>query len=174
MWVQAELQNPPFPTEHRHGLEVVVTRERNTWVSLPAPLVSTLYNAGAALPLALTLSRPGHASLAVAWAGEATQAGKLGVPAGLASALGLRPGERVDARSAGTLPVAESVSVEPANADDWEVVEMNAAYLEDHILSQVRDGEWQGGTEGSGCLEERRGVLDARSAVAWREEGERV
>ncbi|KAL6779495.1 PEX1 [Auxenochlorella protothecoides x Auxenochlorella symbiontica] len=119
------------------GLVVSITRERNTWVALPASLVTTLYTSGAGLPLPLTLFRPGKTPLAVAWAGEACEAGKLGVPAGLAGALGLKAGDQVEVTASPGVPVAESVSVEPANADDWEVVELNAAFLEDHVLSQV-------------------------------------
>lgn len=33
---------------------------------------------------------------------------------------------------------AETVVVEPATADDWEILELNAEYLENHILSKVR------------------------------------
>lgn len=116
---------------------VSITRERNTWVALPASLVTTLYTSGAGLPLPLTLFRPGKAPLAVAWAGEACEAGKLGVPAGLAGALGLKAGDQVEVTASPGVPVAESVSVEPANADDWEVVELNTAFLEDHVLSQA-------------------------------------
>lgn len=36
-----------------------------------------------------------------------------------------------------SVPAAVTVTVEPANTDDWEVVEQNAEYLEDQILTQV-------------------------------------
>ena len=35
------------------------------------------------------------------------------------------------------VPAAVSATVEPANSDDWEVVEQNAEYMEAQILSQV-------------------------------------
>eukprot|EP00842_Homolaphlyctis_polyrhiza_P001976 jgi/Hompol1/277/HPOL_002470-RA len=36
------------------------------------------------------------------------------------------------------VPVATSISVEPASADDWEILELHAAYLEEQILNQLR------------------------------------
>ncbi|KAK2077572.1 hypothetical protein QBZ16_004417 [Prototheca wickerhamii] len=94
------------------GCAVSITRDRHNW---------------------------GKDAVAVAWGGEASEAGKVGVPSGLALALGLHAGDKVDVVPApsSSLPVAESISVEPANADDWEVVELNAGYLEEHALSQV-------------------------------------
>ena len=32
---------------------------------------------------------------------------------------------------------AVSIEVEPATEDDWEILELNAGFAEDHILSQV-------------------------------------
>lgn len=124
----------------RRGCAVSITRDRHNWVSLPPALVNSLYTAAVSLPLPLLLHRQGKDAVAVAWGGEASEAGKVGVPSGLALALGLHAGDKVDVVPApsSSLPVAESISVEPANADDWEVVELNAGYLEEHALSQVR------------------------------------
>ena len=33
---------------------------------------------------------------------------------------------------------AVSATVEPASSDDWEVVEQNAAYMEEQLLNQAR------------------------------------
>jgi hypothetical protein len=35
------------------------------------------------------------------------------------------------------MPFASNVSVEPANEDDWEQVELNAGYMEEQLLNQV-------------------------------------
>ena len=116
-----------------------ITRDRHNWVSLPPALVNSLYTAAVSRPRPLLLHRQGKDAVAVAWGGEASEAGKIGVPSGLALALGLHAGDKVDVVPApsSSLPVAESISVEPANADDWEVVELNAGYLEENALSQV-------------------------------------
>ncbi|THH03293.1 hypothetical protein EW145_g6374 [Phellinidium pouzarii] len=36
------------------------------------------------------------------------------------------------------LPIATSVVTEPYSADDWEIIELHAAYVEQNLLSQVR------------------------------------
>ena len=35
------------------------------------------------------------------------------------------------------VPKAQFVSVEPESEDDWELVELNATYVEENLLSQV-------------------------------------
>ena len=35
------------------------------------------------------------------------------------------------------VPVASSISVEPASEDDWELVEIHAGYMEEQMLNQV-------------------------------------
>lgn len=126
-------------SDRSRGLVVTITRDRHTWVTLPPALVTNLYTAVVSIPLALILHRQREPSLAVAWGGEASDAGKIGIPSGLATALGLKVGDQVDVVPApsSSIPIAESISVEPANADDWEVVELNAGFLEDNALNQV-------------------------------------
>ncbi|KAK9899327.1 AAA-domain-containing protein [Cystobasidium minutum MCA 4210] len=52
--------------------------------------------------------------------------------------LGLAEGVEVTIDFLRNLPAARTVNVEPASADDWEVVESHAEYLEQNLLSQVR------------------------------------
>ena len=40
-------------------------------------------------------------------------------------------------RTLGQLPRASTVTVEPASESDWEMVELNAGFLELNILQQV-------------------------------------
>jgi hypothetical protein len=51
----------------------------------------------------------------------------------------LHPGctQAVDVMPVNNVPAARSATVEPANVDDWEVVEANAEYLTDNMLNQV-------------------------------------
>lgn len=56
----------------------------------------------------------------------------------LAECLGLVNGARFRVRARSDVAEAETIVVEPATEDDWEILELNAEYLEDHILSEVR------------------------------------
>eukprot|EP00887_Chlorella_sp_A99_P002124 scaffold21.g2124.t1 len=127
-------------------LVVQCTQERSSWVGLPPALAASLYRAGAALPAVLEL-RPlvqrgglamaGPLAVHVAWAGGGATPGCIAVSAGLARALGLREGASVAVAQAAGVPEAASVTVEPASEDDWEVVELNAEFLEQQLLTQV-------------------------------------
>lgn len=153
---------PPSPARSAAGgaFHLVVHRspERSSWVSLPPGLASQLYNAGrAAERLVLELrplvqragiTVPGGPPCYVAWNGLPGQPGALGVPAGLLASLGLAEGRPVVARPLWDAPAAARVTVEPASEDDWEMVELNAEYLEDRLLEQVRAGGRAGGRSG--------------------------
>lgn len=73
----------------------------------------------------------------VAWAGAAASSHALEIPAALARCVGLSDGALVALRALPEVPLATSVSVEPADADDWEQVELNAEYMEEQLLNQV-------------------------------------
>lgn len=129
---------------------VQYTHEHSSWVSLPPQLCTRLLNEGAPTPLVLELrpllrragvSLPSDTPCYVAWAGAATDIRDcVGLPIGLARVLGLAQGASVVARPLLQAPAALSVSVEPASEDDWEVVELNAGYLEEQLLNQVGMG----------------------------------
>ena len=55
----------------------------------------------------------------------------------LAECLGLHDGTTLYLRALTDVANATSVEVEPATEDDWEILELNAGFVEDHILSQV-------------------------------------
>lgn len=55
-----------------------------------------------------------------------------------AESLGLPQGEAVTLKALTDVPSARNVSVEPANADDWEIISAQAAHIEDNLLNQVR------------------------------------
>ncbi|KAL8286225.1 hypothetical protein RQP46_004713 [Phenoliferia psychrophenolica] len=70
-----------------------------------------------------------------------------------AQMLGVPEGTTVSIELLGNSPVATSVSVTPLSADDWEILQTNAEFVETHLLSQVRAvregsvvGCWVGGT----------------------------
>lgn len=129
-------------------LVVRTTGEKSCWVALPPALVNRLID-GAQLPQTLQLTQAASAGVRsngsssptwhVAWQGAAATSGHniVEVPAQLAALLGISDGTAVDVRMVSDVAAAVSVTVEPANVDDWEVVESNAEYLTDQMLHQV-------------------------------------
>jgi len=47
-------------------------------------------------------------------------------------------GAVVDLEAVPEVPAAASVTVEPADSDDWELVELHAGHMEEQILNQAR------------------------------------
>eukprot|EP00898_Chlorokybus_atmophyticus_P005332 jgi/Chlat1/57/ChrspC240389S00935 len=137
-------------------LVVQLVREASCFVALPAGVISALLHDGSGpqLPvvLQLSLSRSRNAQISesgprtwdVAWAGASSSGQHLEVPAALASCIGLEDSCPVRVKLRADVPAATSVGVEPASSDDWEILEVNAAYLEEQLLIQVgvlREGQ---------------------------------
>jgi antitoxin component of MazEF toxin-antitoxin module len=81
--------------------------------------------------------------------------GVLELPAHLAAALQLSSGTEVVLQVLHPpLAAAAAVVVEPAGPADWEVVELNAGLLEEHVLGQVGVCGW--------CV-----VCDIRLVLVW-------
>jgi peroxin-1 len=62
----------------------------------------------------------------------------------LAECIGLKDGARVLVRAKVEVAKAKMVTIEPASEDDWEILELNADYLEQHLLARVgvlREGQ---------------------------------
>jgi peroxin-1 len=55
----------------------------------------------------------------------------------LAECIGLKDGARVLVRAKVEVAKAKMVTIEPASEDDWEILELNADYLEQHLLARV-------------------------------------
>lgn len=78
--------------------------------------------------------------LYVGWAGDNTIAanrGRIELSQAFADCLGLVDGEELDITAVVDPAVAVSVMVEPSSIDDWEVVELQANFIEEHLLSQI-------------------------------------
>ena len=73
----------------------------------------------------------------MAWSGASSTSNALEVPAALAACQGLSEGMLVRVHALQGTPIASRVSVEPANVDDWEQVELNAEFMEEQLLNQV-------------------------------------
>lgn len=78
------------------------------------------------------------APLFFSWAGGASDTSKtVGISAAVARSLNLEQGSFAYISTEPHVPSAASITVEPASADDWEVVELNAGLIESHLLEQV-------------------------------------
>ena len=143
------LHPPAAPSScHSRTPELVVqlTHERTGWVALPPALCSRLFAARTATPLALELrpirrragvALPSDTPCYASWVGDTCAAGCVGVPTAVARALGLQEGAAVAVRPLPDAPPAVSVTVEPASEDDWEIVQLNAGFIEETLLTQV-------------------------------------
>eukprot|EP00899_Mesostigma_viride_P012537 jgi/Mesvir1/21284/Mv21678-RA.2 len=59
------------------------------------------------------------------------------ISSALAACLNLKEGRAVRLTACRDVPPAVSVSIEPASADDWEMLELNKDYVEEQLLNQV-------------------------------------
>jgi len=133
---------------------VKIIHDRCAFVTLPPDVVSATLRSskrsGGDFPRHATLDfgraskkGDGDGVVHVAWAGGVTPGGdttrEIGVPHALASALGIRDGEEAifSFGRGGNLPTAESVTVAPLSADDWEAVLAQADAIEANLLSQI-------------------------------------
>ncbi len=73
----------------------------------------------------------------VAWGGTACLGNHLEISKAYAECLALPEGSTVSVKALPEVLPATSVSVEPNHIDDWEIVEAQAQYIEDTMLSQV-------------------------------------
>lgn len=115
--------------------------EKSSWIGLPPSMAGRLLSQGT-LPLTFRLqlyAGPGvpiGSPRFLAWSGGVSEMGKVSISSRLGTILHLPEGAPVALVPMEGLQEATSVIVEPASADDWEVVEMNAQMLEDSLLAQ--------------------------------------
>eukprot|EP00208_Stichococcus_sp_RCC1054_P007212 CAMPEP_0206141208 /NCGR_PEP_ID=MMETSP1473-20131121/12132_1 /ASSEMBLY_ACC=CAM_ASM_001109 /TAXON_ID=1461547 /ORGANISM="Stichococcus sp, Strain RCC1054" /LENGTH=672 /DNA_ID=CAMNT_0053535677 /DNA_START=68 /DNA_END=2082 /DNA_ORIENTATION=+ len=119
---------------------------KDCWVALPPALVAQLLEQGVPTPLVLKLTATGVSSDGrvggkqwhVGWGGEASRdRSAIDIPSKLAQLLDIPHGTVVDLEAVPDLPVASTVTVEPADSDDWELVELHAHHMEEQILNQM-------------------------------------
>ena len=73
----------------------------------------------------------------VAWDGSVSRSTNIEVAKKLADCMGLPAGASVVVRGRSGVLKADSIAIEPASPDDWEMVELNAAFLEEQLMTQV-------------------------------------
>mmetsp|Transcript_8161 Transcript_8161/g.27103 ORF Transcript_8161/g.27103 Transcript_8161/m.27103 type:complete len:1145 (+) Transcript_8161:499-3933(+) len=148
-------------------LSVRVVHETTCFVAMPSAMIPSLFEAAPDLPLVLQLRaldresgalsmpsppqpqlpRPGHppaqmparspAVWYVAWAGAASSGPELEVPSALAELISLPAATRIRVLAKADVPPATSVTVDPLEPDDWEMVSCNAETIEDQLLNQT-------------------------------------
>lgn len=119
-----------------------VAEVQSCFVALPWHLLELLLTDADPPPSRLVLELRMSANLGgkpwyLAWGGAGAASSQIEVPEALAECIGLADGTRVHVRVLSDLSRASKVEIEPASEDDWEVLELNADYLEEQILNQV-------------------------------------
>ncbi|XP_028966567.1 peroxisome biogenesis factor 1 [Galendromus occidentalis] len=89
------------------------------------------------LTFSLTRAETSQGSFA-SWSGEYSDDDRVGINRQLASSLNLKEQEEVVFTPVPNLVKSFQVTLEPASADDWEVLEMNVSKVENGLLDQIR------------------------------------
>eukprot|EP00894_Picocystis_sp_ML_P002086 jgi/Pico_ML_1/52603/g3284.t1 len=134
------------------ALPVNGVAERSCFARLPLALMHAVHQDESTpeMPLVLQLSRdPAETKegttdgekktnkhMYVSWSGAAATGECVELSHEMMTALGLEEGEKVQLRACRGVPKAKSLELEPAHADDWEVLESNQEYLEEQLLNQ--------------------------------------
>lgn len=122
-----------------------VAAMQGCFVALPLHLIQTLQAtySGFLPPLLALELRPCDPTATkvslwfVAWIGAASNSNAIEVAEKLAECIGLPDFIQVHVRARADLPKATTVMLEPATEDDWEILELNADFAEEHLLNQV-------------------------------------
>lgn len=116
--------------------------KQDCFASLPIPLLEAfLSEQMPSFPVVLELRLPGKKGRGgpwfVAWDGSASRTSHIEVSEKFADCIGLENGTRVIVRARAEVAVADTVAIEPASEDDWEMLELNAEFLEEHLITRV-------------------------------------
>lgn len=113
--------------------------EKSSWIGLPPSLAGRLLSERN-LPLTFRIqlfAGPGvqiGAPHYLGWSGSVSEAGKVSISSRLGSLLHIPEGASVVITPLSSVSEAKTVTLEPASSDDWEVVELNAEYIESRLL----------------------------------------
>jgi len=89
-------------------------------------------------PQRVTVGWTGLPASASSAAAGVAGVGSLEIDPQFAREIGLPEGQTVQLQLLNSLPNCTTVNVSPVSADDWELLEANAEFVESHLLSQVR------------------------------------
>ncbi|KAL1923883.1 uncharacterized protein VTP21DRAFT_6918 [Calcarisporiella thermophila] len=132
---------------------IVYTPLRSCFVNLPPSWASALLDHGRnPHTIVLEISWIGEDAekhrAYVGWSGAATAHSAFGninqsgeiieIDPQFGQSLGIRANEKVQVDFCKNVPDGSMVNVEPYSADDWEIIELHAGYLEENLLRQIR------------------------------------
>ncbi|KAI8892430.1 P-loop containing nucleoside triphosphate hydrolase protein [Globomyces pollinis-pini] len=126
-----------------HQLTLSLISLQSSFVNIPMNWASVLLDKQVISSVGLILQlNTKSSSVFVAWAGGSSSplngSETLEIDRNYAHALGLSHASVVSVKIINSCPIASSISVEPWTSDDWEIIELNAGYLEEQFLNQVR------------------------------------
>lgn len=126
---------------YRVSLRVRLVPLPHNWIKLPQSYVNHFLELKKDLQAVFRLKRVATDAneFVVAWNGLVCHdPGCIEIPQALASGLGLHDGDVVDPEHVTGLPYASLVHVTVSSADDWAVIESNAASLTTALLQQLK------------------------------------
>ncbi|KAM9838240.1 peroxisomal ATPase PEX1 [Aulostomus maculatus] len=128
-----------FSCQGIQPVTVVFNNSKNCFLQLPSKLISHL---SLGENQALELSRSHGSPVFLSWTQNRSSTSfdchQVELCRQLGEKLGLRDGEQGFLRPCHQVSSLHQVFVEPLSSDDWEILELQSAVLEQHLLDQIR------------------------------------
>ncbi|KAF3707513.1 Peroxisome biogenesis factor 1 Peroxin-1 Peroxisome biogenesis disorder protein 1 [Channa argus] len=128
-----------FNKQGIHPVTVVFNNTKNCFLHIPSKLISHLsLNENQALELSWGHGDPVFLSWTQNRASSSLDTHQVELCRHLGEKLGLKDGEQGFLRPCHQVSSVHQVFVEPLTYDDWEILELHSATLEQHLLDQIR------------------------------------
>ncbi|CAN9503985.1 unnamed protein product [Ophioblennius macclurei] len=127
-----------FTNQGIQPVSVVFNNTKNCFLQLPSKLISHLsLNENQALELSWGVGSPVFLSWTLS-KGSCQDSHRVELCRQLGEKLGLNDGEQGFVRPCHQVSSLHQVFVEPLSSDDWEILELHSAALEEQLLNQIR------------------------------------
>lgn len=110
---------------------------KSCFVNLPDKWAQMLWNDPTMREPAKVILKLKSPSVYLSWSGGSSPDDTVQIDSVLASHLGLKPNQAIQVSFVQPITAAR-VFVEPVNEDSWEILELNAGWVEDNLMTQVR------------------------------------
>uniref|UniRef100_A0A7N6AIF5 Peroxisomal ATPase PEX1 n=1 Tax=Anabas testudineus TaxID=64144 RepID=A0A7N6AIF5_ANATE len=128
-----------FSNQGIQPVTVVFNNTKNCFLQLPSKLISHLsLNENQALELSWVHGNPVFLSWTQNRTSSCLDSHQVALCRQLGEKLGLKDGEQGFLRPCHQVSSVHQVFVEPLTSDDWEILELHSAALEQHLLDQIR------------------------------------